>query len=70
MAEQPIDTAPRDGSAIWASHCQWASLGLTIKWLNGSWCADFGKEGWIPVRGPFKFWWPALHNADTSGERG
>lgn len=51
----PISTAPQDGTVIFAANrCNaWIVEGCEIAWHNGAWCMDFGKEGWVPVRGPF-----------------
>jgi hypothetical protein len=61
MQWEPISTAPKDGSDVFtASEPRlWIAYGATQRWIDGKWCSDFGKDGWIPTIGQPTHWMPS-----------
>lgn len=54
---QPIETLPDDTEAL-VSDTPWVATATRAKRIEDKWYAWFGKEGWIPIAGPFKHWTP------------
>lgn len=69
MPYRTIDTAPKDGTVIWATSSEWMVLGCRMKWSaeGERWLAYFGEGKWFHTSPEPRYWMPYTWTAADEG---